>query len=189
VTLDRDGEAWRCTWKVAEPSGPVLFDGVGFQLGQDVFVSRSRLPREGEEVASSGIVVYDTHVFGRLPARWYHPDLQGHLGEGLSVDGPADRLSGKYRAEYRSTSEEFAPLLKELAEEDGRYHVRWVGAAGLMYIGVGFEIGSRLVVGWATPRREIDVMKFATSAGGELLIGKWMSLSHRGVGKECLIRA
>ena len=118
----RDGEAWRCAWHRESEEGQAEdLEGVAICIGNVIFAGRSR---NIEHQPSPGIVVYKIQGNGDLPARWYHPDLQGRLGEGLSTDGPEGQFVGRYRAEYSSATGTFDPLVKELIQVGDFYHCR-----------------------------------------------------------------
>lgn len=173
LLVARDGEAWRCQWHRACDNGRVHeLSGVAFRIGNVVFASRSR---NVQGYPSAGVVVYRIQENGGLPARWYHPDLQGKLGEGLSTDGPKGNLAGTYRAEYSSSTEAFDPLVKELTRVGDCYHFTWRTSQEVLYEGVGLRFDDILVAAWATPRESIEVVRYDTDESSRMVQGVWAS--------------
>jgi hypothetical protein len=178
VKLDAEGEAYRCTWRLRADGEPErALHGVGFFHHGGFYASRS----SAADADSPGIVVYRIEDDGRMPARWYHPDLNGRLGDGLSLDGPNDSLTGLYRAEYGdSHGAAFAPLVKDLAEAGDGYTLTWRQGSRVLYQGVGLRFGRRLVAGWATPRDSIEVVCLQRpDSRDRRLSGVWTALSQR----------
>lgn len=151
--------------------------GVGFLVGDTLIASRAIA--DGSTDPQAGVVVYDIAQKGSLPARWYHVDLAGKLGQGLSSDGPLHSLAGTYVAEYGTGEQEFMPLRKELRAAGDRYHFSWLRGADLVYVGIGFVLGTKLVCGWATPRPRIDVLVYQRAQNSRKLCARWASLSRR----------
>ena len=132
---------------------------------------------------SAGVVAYAIRADGDMPARWYHPDLDGRLGEGLSTDGPHDGLEGLYRAEYASASGAFEPLVKELRRVGEVRLLAWRTSRETLYEGVGLLHGATLVAGWATPRASIEVVRYVRDAEGALS-GTWAARARAGALKS-----
>jgi hypothetical protein len=178
VELAAEGEAFRCTWQLRVGGGATReLRGVGFFHRDGFYASRSR----DLDADSTGVVVYRIMDDGRMPARWYHPDLDGKLGEGLSLDGPQDGLPGLYRAEYSAAGgDSFAPLVKELAEAGDGYTLTWRQGGQVLYRGVGLRFGPRLVAGWASPRDSIEVVCLHRPDWRDRrLSGVWTGLDQR----------
>ncbi|MGJ3262926.1 MAG: hypothetical protein ACFE0R_06800 [Salinarimonas sp.] len=187
LTVTPDGEAFRARWLRRGPDGTVALHGVAFVHEGVVVAARSRLAEP-----SAGVVAYAIREDGDMPARWYHPELAGRLGEGLSTDGPRDTLEGLYRAEYASASARFDPLVKELVRVGDVRLLAWRTARETLYEGVGLLFGRRLVAAWATPRASIEVIRYrpATDVSaappedvlGGPLAGRWAARERAAAG-------
>jgi hypothetical protein len=170
-----EGEAWLLDWRRGNTS-PSFQQGVAIILGHTVFAARSgNGPEDG--FAPPGIVVYERDATGELPARWYHPDLKGRLGEGRSLEGPSGGYVGTYRAEYASQDEAFEPLVKEIARQGTAYRFAWRTPQETVYIGIGVELGANLVAAWSTPRESLDVAIYHVSPETGDLVGKSVAYS------------
>ncbi|QND44264.1 hypothetical protein HB780_00060 (plasmid) [Rhizobium lusitanum] len=176
VAFSPDGEAWRIRWELeTSTQRPKIFHGTGFPVGDDFYASRYEFASVPDDDDYPGVVVYDVQNFGRLPAQWYHPTLNGKKGVGLSTDGPSDTLPGIYRAEYRSTLEEFDPLLKEIFARNAHLEFDWRNSEGSIYIGVGERIGDRLAAAWSKPRQSLEMLRYPLlREGTAATAGAWM---------------
>lgn len=168
LAIQPDGEALSLTWRFAGLTGsPSIFRGVGFVREMELYAAR--IPTDDHDGSKPGVVVYDISRLGRLPARWYHEDLQGMLGSGLSVDGPTDTLIGTYKAEYGSATQEFAPLRKSLTEHGRGYRFRWSDPERDIYTGIGFAKRNILVCAWGEPSAKLEVVHYQMEQPGRLL--------------------
>jgi len=171
-----DGEACRLRWHIDGEAGPSDLNGVGFWQDGVLYASRSNVRSPESESSFPGVVVYETAHFGHLPATWYHPELRGRLGTGVSVDGPIDGLPGEYVAEYGSQDTEFDPLVKEIRRSGELYRLIWRSGEEELFNGVGVSVGHRLAAAWATPPRpDIDLVRFERSSIAGEMIGTWCS--------------
>lgn len=92
MEIAADGQARRIAWTLPDETGDVRhYRGVGFWIDKTLVTARSRASisslGDGQALPAAGVVVYDIADLGRLPARWYHADLAGLLGKGLSTGG------------------------------------------------------------------------------------------------------
>jgi|GEM_PF-2777723 len=179
LDISDDGDAYLLSWQMQgrDATRNTMFSGVGFVTGNLLVAGRS--PINFPPLPSVGVVVYDISKKGTLPARWYHNNLKGKLGQGLSTEGPSDSLTGTYVAEYGSQNEEFTPLRKEVITHGKGFHFRWLQGQETMFIGVGFSLGLSMFCAWGTPRQEIDVLVYQVSRNGEL-DSEWCALSGDG---------
>lgn len=167
-----EGEAWRLAWSFSKDDALPL-RGVGIIMGQTLFAARSGNNLE-QAFPSPGVVVYERDAKGELPARWYHPELQGRLGEGRSLGGPLRGYVGTYHAEYASTDGAFDPLIKEITQQGMAYRFSWSTKQEKIYIGIGKEFGPNLAAAWSTPRGSLEVAiyeidpKLGTLTGGSI---------------------
>lgn len=176
LEITEEGEAWRLRWHINGESGSSNLNGVGFWLDGVLYASRSNVRTPESSSSFPGIVVYEAGRFGYLPATWYHPELQGRMGKGVSVDGPTDGLPGEYVAEYGSSDTAFDPLTKEIRQVGGQYRLVWRLGDDELYNGVGASFGERLAVAWAKPpRSDLDLVRFERDSTSVEMAGAWCS--------------
>ena len=192
LTVEADDDAWDCRWHTNLPGRPKMW-GVGI-LDADRFVASRTVDakRTGESSPSPGVVIYRPTGEGTLPARWYHPDLEGRLGTGLSTGGVPGRLPGRYTADYETGAKEpFETLAQVISGKSNPYFVQWLLGTRPLYHGIGLDIGNRFVVGWADPQVAVEVLVYGTLRDGEdfVLCGQWARIEHGGLGAETAARA
>jgi hypothetical protein len=192
LTVTPDGDAYRLHWEISysEPgrtARPDIFDGVGFFLGNVFYASRSYARPADNGAQHAGVVRYDTTTFGDLPARWYHPSLNGKVCHGRSTDGPTDRLDGSYTANYSSDEAAFATLVKTISKFGDAYKISWTENGEQIFSGVGFAIDGEFYSAWASPpRSDLHVLRYELMDGGNLSAA-WINAENpNGVGTETL---
>ncbi|MBB5855682.1 hypothetical protein ACFQ05_35775 [Amycolatopsis umgeniensis] len=189
VSIEGDGDAIRLHWSLESGHETTTFSGIGIECHGRLCVARSRSVEPAIPETYPGVVNYDIESLGRLPATWYHPDLAGELGSGVSTGGPTDRICGVYRADYGAGGSEFPSLTKEITEHRGRLRAKWFHGEVLEYAGVGFVWEQNLVVAWSQPpRQDLDVLLYEETDRG-LAGAKWFdwSSASTSAGSETLI--
>ena len=190
LAITTDGQAFRLEWSFPGHT-PAHYDGVGFFLGDAFYASRSPARSDPDPDAFAGIVRYDTSRLGDLPARWYHPSLNGNVCNGRSTDGPPESLSGIYTADYSSADgHEFLTLLKTISPDGVGYRLSWTTAGHEDFSGVGAAAPAELYAAWSNPpRAEIQVMRFAPLDDNTGLHAQWLdALDMSAIGTETIPR-
>lgn len=180
-----DGEAWavRLEGNGRTPS----MSGVGFEHNGFLCVSRGIVTQAAELGGSVGLVQYDVTTFGNLPARWYHPSLNGQLSEGLSANGPSDTLVGEYDADYQNAQgDAFNPLRKTITKSEDRHLFSWWDETRFHYLGVGRLLAGALFAAWGAPGAILQFAAYDLRSGSDQVEGAWLDYGRNRAGTEVL---
>ncbi|MCP4749226.1 MAG: hypothetical protein GY874_24285 [Desulfobacteraceae bacterium] len=186
----KEGEAWRCEWKIVWDETR-CYTGVGLSIDGMFVASRGPLEYQYDTSQSVGIVVYNVLLDGTLPAHWYHPDLKGKVGSGVSINGPKNQIVGNYIADYKTAEgENFETLKKRITKKGSTYYIEWLLNGNLLYYGIGMLFKNRLVVGWAPPGIPVEIVKYDVdlTSDSPRLSGAWACLKSDTVGYEKLTK-
>ena len=160
--------------------------GVGIvSKGNRLCVSRGIVNQTAELDKSVGLVCYDISRFGELPARWYHPSLQGLISDGHSADGPENTLEGEYKADYEDKNgNAFDPLRKTIEKVREEYRFSWWDSTKFNYVGVGQSLENELFAAWGPPGSIIQFAQYELDEQNQTLIGSWIDYGRNMNGSE-----
>lgn len=187
MTLDQDGEVWSVRMDMEGHTMPLT--GVGFEHNGYLCIARGIAVGAAELDGSVGLVRYDLQKPGNLPARWYHPSLDGRMSDGISTDGPTNSLTGEYNADYESLDGiAFNPLRKTILDNGAGYQFSWWDDEKFHYVGVGNKINGSLYAAWGPPGSIIQFVSYNIQGADGILEGDWIDHGRNKFGIESLSR-